>query len=337
MEQNSEQRRDGSFSGYLNFPSSPARLQPRKNQAIRTNNELVKSSDQPTTNLNVIQTEHAKTLHLKNITVRNNDERISSIEKQGGNVNSFDMTANLDKEKNIAFLLNELDVLRANNKKLQDQLSAKDKELKAVKLDLELHERVAEAKSAEKAAALVEEIHSAQHEHDEAIMARLKLASEERNDACKQIKLVEQPLETLENINPEENDMTLQELLNRINNADTGMVIWRTGAIIVDRIYRTQEQKKKITAEEINTLIEERDAALAQCKRLEQELHHMKEQNQTSANNPRHLTAENNQERALKEKLFAMQQEREAAVHQYKNLEEELQTLRIYYRRLHHI
>ncbi|XP_007439455.1 mirror-image polydactyly gene 1 protein [Python bivittatus] len=162
-------------------------------------------------------------------------------------------------------------------------------------------------------------------------MARLKLASEERNDACKQVKLLEQPLETLENINPEENDMTLQELLNRINNADTGMAIWRTGAIIVDRIYRTQERKKKITAEEINALIEERDAALAQCKRLEQELHHMKEQNQTSANKPRHLTAENNQERALKEKLLAMQQEREAAVHQYKNLEEELQTLRIYY------
>uniref|UniRef100_A0A2D4M9C3 Mirror-image polydactyly 1 n=1 Tax=Micrurus spixii TaxID=129469 RepID=A0A2D4M9C3_9SAUR len=162
-------------------------------------------------------------------------------------------------------------------------------------------------------------------------MARLKLASEEKSNVCKQVRLLEQPLETLENINPEENDMTLQELLNRINNADTGMAIWRTGTIIVDRIYRTQKQKKKITAEEMNALIEERDAALVQCKRLEQELHHMKEQNQTSANNPRHLTAKNNQERALKEKLLVMQQEREAAIHQNKSLEEELQTLRIYY------
>lgn len=42
------------------------------------------------------------------------------------------------------------------------------------------------------------------------------------------------------------------------------MAIWRTGAIIVDRIYRTQKQKKKITAEEMNALIEERDAAVAQ-------------------------------------------------------------------------
>uniref|UniRef100_A0A2D4M9F9 Mirror-image polydactyly 1 n=2 Tax=Micrurus spixii TaxID=129469 RepID=A0A2D4M9F9_9SAUR len=126
-------------------------------------------------------------------------------------------------------------------------------------------------------------------------MARLKLASEEKSNVCKQVRLLEQPLETLENINPEENDMTLQELLNRINNADTGMAIWRTGTIIVDRIYRTQKQKKKITAEEMNALIEERDAALVQ------------------------------------EKLLVMQQEREAAIHQNKSLEEELQTLRIYY------
>ncbi|EFB24504.1 hypothetical protein PANDA_020522, partial [Ailuropoda melanoleuca] len=70
---------------------------------------------------------------------------------------------------------------------------------------------------------------------------------------------------------------------------------------------------------------------LWQCKRLEQELHHLKEQNQTSANNMRHLTAENNQERALKAKLLAMQQARETAIQQYKKLEEEIQTLRVYY------
>uniref|UniRef100_A0A8C5K3W0 Mirror-image polydactyly 1 n=1 Tax=Jaculus jaculus TaxID=51337 RepID=A0A8C5K3W0_JACJA len=135
----------------------------------------------------------------------------------------------------------------------------------------------------------------------------------------------------LENINPEENDMTLQELLNRINNADTGRAIQKNGAIIVDRIYKTKECKKRITAEEMNAVIEERDAALSQCKRLEQELHHLKEQKQTSANNMRHLTAENNQERALKAKLLSMQQARETAVEQYKMLEEEIQTLRVYY------
>uniref|UniRef100_K7EHH2 Mirror-image polydactyly 1 n=1 Tax=Ornithorhynchus anatinus TaxID=9258 RepID=K7EHH2_ORNAN len=135
----------------------------------------------------------------------------------------------------------------------------------------------------------------------------------------------------LENINPEENDMTLQELLNRINNAGTGIAIQKNEAIIVDQIYKTKEGKKKITTEELNAVIEERDAALSQCKRLEQELHRLKEQNQTSANNMRHLTAENNQERALKAKLSTMQRAREIAIQQYQKLEEELQTLRVYY------
>ncbi|XP_042294840.1 mirror-image polydactyly gene 1 protein isoform X2 [Sceloporus undulatus] len=335
MERNSEQK-SSSVPNYLNLQSSSARLQPRREQTTPTNNEQIKPPDQSTASLRVVQTASALSLHQNIPALSCTDERLSTAEQQGRTImpaheSPFHVTEDLDKEKDIAFLLKELDVLRANNKKLQDKLSEKDKELKTIKLDLELHERVTEAKIAEKAAALVQEVHSAQRERDDAIMARLKLANEERDDAWKRIKSLEQSFETLENINPEENDMTLQELLNRINNADTGLAIRRSGAIIVDRIYRIQERKKKITAEEMNAVIEERDTAVAQCKRLEQELHHMKEQNQTSANNTRHLTAENNQERALKEKLLSMQQEREAVVQQYKDLEEELQTLRIYY------
>ncbi|NWI10373.1 MIPO1 protein, partial [Crypturellus soui] len=214
---------------------------------------------------------------------------------------------------------------------LQDELSEKEKELKTIKLDLELQDRATEAKIAERIAALVEEVYSAQRERDEAVMARLRLANEERDEAFLRVRYLEQSLKELENINPEENDMTLQELLNRINNADTGIDILKNGAIILNRIHRTKERKKKIVAEEMNAVIEQRDAALSQCKRLEQELHHLKEQNQTSANNTRHLTAENNQERALKAELINLQQEKEAVLQQCKKLEEEIQTLRIYY------
>ncbi|NWV00331.1 MIPO1 protein, partial [Upupa epops] len=229
------------------------------------------------------------------------------------------------------FLLKELDTLRAKNRKLQDKLSEKDKELKTIKLDLELQESATEAKIAEKIAALVEEVYSAQRERDEAVMARLRLANEERDEAFQRVQRLEESLRELENINPEENDMTLQELLNRINNADTGIEILKNGAIILNRIHRTKERRKKIIAEEMNAVIEQRDAALAQCKRLEQELHHLKEQNQTSANNMRHLTAENNQERALKAELRALREEKEAALRKCKMLEEETQALRVYY------
>lgn len=210
------------------------------------------------------------------------------------------VTSDFTKEKTIAFLQTELDNLRASNKKLREKLTKEDKEQRKLKLKLELQEKAAEAQIAEKTAALVEEVYFAQRERDEAIMSRLQLANEERDEAIARAKHMEMSLKVLENINPEENDMTLQELLNRINNADTGVAIQKNGAIIVDRIYKTKACKKRITAEEMNAVIEERDAALSQCKRLEQELHHLKEQNQTSANNTRHLTAENNQERALK-------------------------------------
>nr|XP_045011076.1 mirror-image polydactyly gene 1 protein isoform X2 [Jaculus jaculus]XP_045011077.1 mirror-image polydactyly gene 1 protein isoform X2 [Jaculus jaculus]XP_045011078.1 mirror-image polydactyly gene 1 protein isoform X2 [Jaculus jaculus]XP_045011079.1 mirror-image polydactyly gene 1 protein isoform X2 [Jaculus jaculus] len=240
-------------------------------------------------------------------------------------------TLDINKETTVAFLLKELEILRLSNKKLQENLIKEDKEHRKLKLKLDLQEKATEAKIAEKTAALVEEVYFAQRERDAAIMCRLQLAIRERDDAIARAKHMEMSLNVLENINPEENDMTLQELLNRINNADTGRAIQKNGAIIVDRIYKTKECKKRITAEEMNAVIEERDAALSQCKRLEQELHHLKEQKQTSANNMRHLTAENNQERALKAKLLSMQQARETAVEQYKMLEEEIQTLRVYY------
>ncbi|XP_009669209.2 mirror-image polydactyly gene 1 protein isoform X1 [Struthio camelus] len=263
-------------------------------------------------------------------------EESSSVERKGDRIlpdflSSWKDAADLGGKTETAFLLKELDTLRAKNAKLQDKLSEKDKEMKTIKLDLELQERATEAKIAEKIAALVEEVYSAQRERDEAVMARLRLANEERDEAFLRVQHLEQSLKELENINPEENDMTLQELLNRINNADTGIDILKNGAIILNRIHRTKERKKKIVAEEMNAVIEQRDAALSQCKRLEQELHHLKEQNQTSANNTRHLTAENNQERALKAELITLQQEKEAVLQQCKKLEEEIQTLRIYY------
>ncbi|XP_057638592.1 mirror-image polydactyly gene 1 protein [Chionomys nivalis] len=237
----------------------------------------------------------------------------------------------LNEETSVAYLQKELEILRTSNKKLQEKLTKEDKEKRKLELKLELQEKAAEAEIAERTAALVEEVYFAQRERDEAIMCRLQLALEERDEAVARVKHMEMSLKMLENINPEENDMTLQELLSRINNADTGIAIEKNGALIVDRIYKTKECKRRITAEEMKAAIEERDAALSQCKRLHQELHRLKEQKQTSANNTRHPTAENNQERALKEKLLSMQQAKETAVEQYKRLEEEIQTLRVYY------
>ena len=51
--------------------------------------------------------------------------------------------------------------------------------------------------------------------------------------------------------------------MNRISSADSALGIERSGAVIVDRLHKARERRKKITAEEMNAVIEERDAALA--------------------------------------------------------------------------
>ncbi|XP_078418918.1 mirror-image polydactyly gene 1 protein isoform X3 [Cetorhinus maximus] len=200
-----------------------------------------------------------------------------------------------DDNRRITFLLKELNAVAESNKKLQNKLTEKEGELEVLKLDTELQEKAIEAKIAEKATVLVEEVYHAQKERDAAVMARLRLANEERDEALVRAKRLEHAIEGLENINPEENDMTLQELLNRINNADTRRAIDKNGDLIVDRIHKTMERKKKITAEEINAVIEERDAALGRAQ------------------------------------LLTTQKERDGALQRCKKQDEEIQTLRLYY------
>uniref|UniRef100_A0A4W5M2L3 Mirror-image polydactyly 1 n=1 Tax=Hucho hucho TaxID=62062 RepID=A0A4W5M2L3_9TELE len=234
----------------------------------------------------------------------------SSMKEDQGNIkvssSSFDSKKQslvLDKEKNIAFLLKELDSLRELNKKLQDKLAMKEKELETRLVDAELMHTQLDARACEKAGALVEEIYQAQRDRDQAVMARLRLANEERDEALLRAKRLQQAVADLENINPEESDADLEELLNRVNSADSALGIERSGGVIVDRLQKVRERRRKITAEEMNAVIEERETALARCKRLEQDLLQAREQSQTSANNLRHLTAENNQERSRKVNL----------------------------------
>ncbi|NXW03613.1 MIPO1 protein, partial [Fregetta grallaria] len=229
------------------------------------------------------------------------------------------------------FLLKELDTLRAKNKKLQDKLSEKDKELTTIKLDLELQERATEAKIAEKIAALVEEVYSAQRERDKAVMARLRLANEERDEAFLRVQRLEESLKELENINPEENDMVSHSLRRFLDQQLKHQCVINIILILNPKHSTKPNTRKKINSIPAENRTHVNLSILTKCKRLEQQLHHLKEQNQTSANNTRHLTAENNQERALKADLIALQQEKEAALQQCKKLEEEIQALRIYY------
>ncbi|XP_063803919.1 mirror-image polydactyly gene 1 protein isoform X3 [Pseudophryne corroboree] len=203
-------------------------------------------------------------------------------------------------KQNLTALSQEVDYLRQTNKKLQEALMSRERELDTLKLDAELLEQASQARIAEKTAALVEEVYRAQRERDEAVMARLRLANQERDEALIRVQQLQLFLRELDDINPEDGDMecfpqTLQELLGRLGEAEGGTDIQQNGELILERIRRSRERREQITAEEMGAVIQERDATRAQAP-------------------PPFL-----------------QHDQDKVIEEYKTLEEELQNLRIYY------
>ncbi|XP_073410292.1 mirror-image polydactyly gene 1 protein isoform X2 [Dendrobates tinctorius] len=198
-------------------------------------------------------------------------------------------------QHNLPALSQELDYLRQSNRKLREALMSKERDLETLKVDAQLLEQATEAKIAEKSAALVREVYSAQRERDEAIMARLILANEERDEALLRVQQLQQYIREMEDINPKESDMTLQELLDKLDEAEDGADIVHHGDLVLEHIRRSQERREQITSEEMGAVIVERDTARAQAP------------------------------------VTFLQHNRDRLIEDYKKLEEEIQTLHIYY------
>ncbi|XP_063803918.1 mirror-image polydactyly gene 1 protein isoform X2 [Pseudophryne corroboree] len=231
-------------------------------------------------------------------------------------------------KQNLTALSQEVDYLRQTNKKLQEALMSRERELDTLKLDAELLEQASQARIAEKTAALVEEVYRAQRERDEAVMARLRLANQERDEALIRVQQLQLFLRELDDINPEDGDMTLQELLGRLGEAEGGTDIQQNGELILERIRRSRERREQITAEEMGAVIQERDATRAQCKHLEKELHLLRETKQICTDI---VAAQKTFDPASKAPPPFLQHDQDKVIEEYKTLEEELQNLRIYY------
>ncbi|KAM3918020.1 mirror-image polydactyly gene 1 protein isoform 1-T2 [Leptodactylus fuscus] len=231
-------------------------------------------------------------------------------------------------QHNLTALLQEVDYLRQSNKKLREALMSKDRDLETLKLDAQLLEQATEAKIAEKSAELVREVYSAQRERDEAIMARLRLANEERDEALLRVQQLQQYIREMEDINPKESDMTLQELLDKLDEAEDGADIVQNGDLILEHIRKSQERREEITAEEMGAVIIERDTARAQCKHLEKELHLLKESKQICTDI---VAAHRTFDPASKAPMTILHHNQDKLIEDYKKLEEEIQTLNIYY------
>ncbi|XP_026164154.1 mirror-image polydactyly gene 1 protein isoform X4 [Mastacembelus armatus] len=224
----------------------------------------------------------------------------------------FGQVQDLDRDKNISFLLKQLDALREVNTKLQDQLLQKEKELQRREVEEELREEQREARGWQRPAVVLEEVLAAQKDRDQAVMSRLLLANEERDEAVLRARRLQQAAAYVrtENLNLEDSDMDVSDLLQRVCDADSVQEVEQFGSVLVQRLRLARQRRDDITAQEMKAVMEERDGSVAKCKRLEQDLLQEREQ------------------RPAKEEILRLQRERDRALEDQQQLEVELQVLR---------
>nr|XP_032830055.1 mirror-image polydactyly gene 1 protein-like [Petromyzon marinus] len=135
-----------------------------------------------------------------------------------------------------------------------------------------------EARVAEKAAVLVDEILVAQRQRDDAMLSRVHTAEEEREAAVERARRLEKEQAEIFDYNCEQVDLAVEELLEGVREASSGRDIERYGAALVSRIRKGQARRDRITAEEMRAVVAERDDAIARCKKLDHELSRAKEE-----------------------------------------------------------
>ncbi|XP_038072294.1 mirror-image polydactyly gene 1 protein-like [Patiria miniata] len=237
-------------------------------------------------------------------------------------------SAKTDFEEGVPMLLSELGSTRDINKELQERLLETEQEIESLRLSQSLTEATLEARVAARAAAVVEEIYAAQKKRDEAVMARLRLANEERDESIARLRRMENKddFDSGTDVDDEYGtpDMSMGDLLARLSVSDTGPEIAMYGKSILGQINKVKSSKGRIVAEEMRTIIQEKDAALAKCKKLEREAIELR---RTAGG----LTALNNNEQSLRSQLDATRQERDLALAKVRKLQEELDELKIFY------
>ncbi|XP_035850849.1 uncharacterized protein LOC116043239 [Sander lucioperca] len=174
-----------------------------------------------------------------------------------------------DQDKNVSFLLKELDTLRETNKKLQEELVQKETELQRREVEEELGGERREAHHWERSEAVLGELLAAQKDRDQALMSRLLLANEERDEALLRARQLQQAAE-LESFPLEDVDMDVSELLQRVCGADSVRDVQRVGSVLVQRLRSALQRRSDITAQEMKAVMEERDGSIAKLMMTQQ-------------------------------------------------------------------
>ncbi|XP_058470567.1 mirror-image polydactyly gene 1 protein isoform X5 [Solea solea] len=206
--------------------------------------------------------------------------------------------------KNVSFLLKEVDTLRDANNKLQEQLLQKEEELQRRMVEEELREELVKGSKV-----VLDKVLSSQKDRDHALMSRLLLANEERDEALLRIQRLQHTTQS-ERVNVDAAEMEVDELLQCVCDAHSVQQVEQFGSVLVERLKSAQQRRNDITAQEMKAVMEEREGCVNKCKRLEQDLN------------------EERVQRRSQEELLRVQTERDSDLDERRRLEVELQALR---------
>ncbi|KAH3854670.1 hypothetical protein DPMN_097218, partial [Dreissena polymorpha] len=180
---------------------------------------------------------------------------------------------------------------------------------------------------------VVEEVYTAQRKRDEAMTGRMKLANEEKDDVMARLRQIEARLDSqgagtsfMEpsvdelhiDVGNLDNSEELYTLLSRLDSPSSGD---GEMSAVVSHVEAMRQRQREVTNEEMAIVMEQRDIALAKCRKLEEQL--LKYQRESDA--------DGGMDKTVRAKLAALQQERDIAVAKSQQLDNEVQTLRIYY------
>ncbi|XP_053405985.1 uncharacterized protein LOC123535213 isoform X2 [Mercenaria mercenaria] len=191
-----------------------------------------------------------------------------------------------DQNKHITSLLSEIDSQKQETRKLKNELQDKETEIETLKLTLKAKgvDQNTELSNAHKAADLVEEVYAAQKKRDDATVARMKIANEERDDILARLQQLETRLDSHRDESSmflDRSDIDIQMDDEQIDNEDMYLLLSRLdspssgeneAATLMKKVETMRQRQREVTREEMQIVMEQRDIALAKCRKLEEEL-----------------------------------------------------------------
>ncbi|KAG7238057.1 hypothetical protein INR49_031411 [Caranx melampygus] len=152
---------------------------------------------------------------------------------------SVDRPLTFVQDKNISFLLKELNVLRNVNQK--EQLLQKEKELQRKEVEEELREELREERAWERPTGRR--------------CPRSEMSSGRRCPQFRDVLRVDK-LDLLDS------DMDVDELLQCICDANSVQEVQQFGSVLVQRLQLARQRRNDITAQEMKVVLEERDSSI---------------------------------------------------------------------------